>query len=207
MSILIADDDTSIIVALKLLLNSEGIESEACQTPDAVLQRIRERSFQLALIDLNYCKDTTSGAEGLELISSIRKLDENLPIVVMTGWATIPLVVDAMQRGAADFVEKPWDDNQRLLNIIRTQRRRRARHDTPEQDTGQHPVGTGLRVPDAEHCGVDYRIERADHDAGEQRPAVHRPVHGQPGYAGRCASAAKLCRYTGTRAVEPTRGR
>jgi DNA-binding NtrC family response regulator len=121
MSILIADDDTSIIVALKLLLSSEGIEAEACQTPDAVLARIGERSFQLALIDLNYCRDTTSGAEGLELITSIRKLDDNLPIVVMTGWATIPLVVEAMQRGAADFVEKPWDDNKRLLNIVRTQ--------------------------------------------------------------------------------------
>ncbi|MES2623792.1 MAG: sigma-54 dependent transcriptional regulator [Pseudomonadota bacterium] len=122
MSILIADDDTSIIVALKLLLNSEGMASEACQTPDALLARIAEKNFKLALIDMNYCKDTTSGNEGLELISKIRKLDENIPIVVMTGWATIPLVVDAMQRGASDFIEKPWDNN-RLLNIIHSQMR------------------------------------------------------------------------------------
>ena len=120
MSILIADDDTSIIVAIKLLLNSEGMKSEACQTPKALLARIAEKNFQLALIDMNYGKDTTSGNEGLELISSIRKLDENIPIVVMTGWATISLAVDAMQRGASDFIEKPWD-NSRLLNIIHTQ--------------------------------------------------------------------------------------
>jgi DNA-binding NtrC family response regulator len=120
MTILIADDDTSIIVALKLLLSSEGMSSEACQTPDALLARIAEKQFQLALIDMNYCKDTTSGNEGLELISSIRKADGNIPIVVMTGWATIPLVVDAMQRGASDFIEKPWDNN-RLLAIIQTQ--------------------------------------------------------------------------------------
>jgi DNA-binding NtrC family response regulator len=94
--------------------------SEACQTPAALLARITEKKSQLALIDMNYSKDTTSGTEGLELISSIRKLDEHIPIVVMTGWATIPLVVEAMQRGASDFIEKPWDNN-RLLNIIRSQ--------------------------------------------------------------------------------------
>src|SRR5688500_11729083 len=120
MTILVADDDTSIIVALKLLLNSEGMASEACQTPDALLARIAEKKSQLALIDMNYSKDTTSGTEGLELISNIRKLDDYIPIVVMTGWATIPLVVEAMQRGASDFIEKPWDNN-RLLNIIRSQ--------------------------------------------------------------------------------------
>jgi DNA-binding NtrC family response regulator len=120
-TVLIADDDTSILLALKLLLNNEGLQTEACQTPDAVLARLKEKQFQLALLDLNYCKDTTSGTEGLALISSIRQLDPELPIVVMTGWATIGVAVDAMQRGACDFIEKPWDDNNRLLNIIRSQ--------------------------------------------------------------------------------------
>ena len=120
MSILIADDDRSTIVALKLLLNSESMASEACPTSDSLLARIREKSFQLVLIDMNFCKDTTSGHAGIELISNIRKLDENIPIVVMTGWATTQQVGDAMQHGASDFIEKPWDNN-RLLNIIRTQ--------------------------------------------------------------------------------------
>lgn len=121
MSILIADDDTNILLALKLLFTSEGLQSEACQTPGAVLARIQEKTFQLVLIDLNYCQDTTSGSEGLQLITDIRKLDADLPIIVMTGWATISLVVEAMQRGACDFIEKPWDDNNRLLNTIRNQ--------------------------------------------------------------------------------------
>jgi DNA-binding NtrC family response regulator len=121
MSILIADDDANILLALKLLFTSENLESEACQTPAAVLTRIREKSFQLALIDLNYCQDTTSGAEGLELISNLHKCDPELPIIVMTGWATIALAVEAMRRGACDFIEKPWDDNNRLLTTIRNQ--------------------------------------------------------------------------------------
>lgn len=121
MTVLIADDDKSIIIALKLLLNNEGLESVACSNPAEALEQIQQQSFQLALIDLNYHQDTTSGKEGLELISAIRKIDANLPVIVMTGWGTVDVAVEAMQRGAMDFVEKPWDNNNRLVTAIRTQ--------------------------------------------------------------------------------------
>lgn len=121
MTVLIADDDKSILTALKLLLDGEGIECVACSTPKEVVQKIQQRSFQLALIDLNYHQDTTSGKEGLELVSSIRDIDSHLPIIVMTGWGTVDIAVEAMKRGAMDFVEKPWDNNNRLVSAIRTQ--------------------------------------------------------------------------------------
>ncbi len=121
MAVLIADDDQNIITALKLLLKNEGLDSVPCNTPKEALEQISKQSFQLALIDLNYHEDTTSGKEGLELISSIRKVDQYVPIIVMTGWGTVGVAVEAMKRGAVDFVEKPWDDNHRLVAAIRTQ--------------------------------------------------------------------------------------
>ena len=72
------------------------------------------------LIDLNYARDTTSGEEGLDLLARIHAVDESLPVVVMTAWGSVSLAVEAMRRGARDFVEKPWD-NERLLSILRTQ--------------------------------------------------------------------------------------
>lgn len=123
MNVLIADDDKSILAALKLLFDTEGIAAEACLTPADVLSRVRERRFQLALVDLNYCKDTTSGQEGLELISAIREQDAHLPVVAMTGWGSIPVAVEAMRRGAVDFIEKPWQDNKQLVSLIRAQAR------------------------------------------------------------------------------------
>lgn len=121
MTVLISDDDKSILTALKLLLDSERLSSVACTNPEEVLESVRAQSFQLALIDLNYHADTTSGKEGLALISSIRKIDPHLPIIVMTGWGTVSVAVEAMQRGALDFIEKPWDNNNRLMTTLRTQ--------------------------------------------------------------------------------------
>jgi DNA-binding NtrC family response regulator len=121
MSVLIVDDDANILHALGLLLKSEGMECIACRSPQEALAALRRASSQLALVDLNYVEDTTSGKEGLALISAMRELDEDLPIVAMTGWGTIGIAVEAMQRGATDFVEKPWNDNTRLLSIVRTQ--------------------------------------------------------------------------------------
>jgi DNA-binding NtrC family response regulator len=126
MAVLIVDDDATILVALKLLLKSEGMECIACRSPREALGAFRREPCQLALVDLNYVDDTTSGKEGLALITALREIDEDLPVVAMTGWGTIGIAVEAMQRGAADFVEKPWDDNNRLLTIIRTQMKLRA---------------------------------------------------------------------------------
>jgi len=121
MAVLVVDDDENILHTLTLLLKSEGMECVACHSPQEALAALRRDGCQLALVDLNYVEDTTSGKEGLALITALRQVDEELPIVAMTGWGTIGIAVEAMQRGAADFIEKPWNDNTRLLNVIRTQ--------------------------------------------------------------------------------------
>jgi DNA-binding NtrC family response regulator len=118
--ILIADDQTDVLEALRLLLKAEGYEIEAVTSPGGVLRALETRDYQALLMDLNYTRDTTSGQEGLDLLSRIQALDSTLPVVVMTAWGSVDLAVAAMRRGARDFVQKPWD-NARLLSIIRTQ--------------------------------------------------------------------------------------
>ena len=118
--ILIADDQPDVLEALRLLLKSEGYQIEAVKSPAAVLRAIETRDFALALIDLNYARDTTSGEEGLELLAKLQNADANLPVVVMTAWASVEVAVEAMRRGARDFVTKPWD-NPRLLAIVKNQ--------------------------------------------------------------------------------------
>ena len=118
--ILIADDDINIIASLKYILSEENFDILAVTTPQAVLENLKTTSVALVLLDMNFQLDTTSGAEGLQLVESIKKLDENLPIIVMTGWASIDLAVDAMRTGAADFIQKPWN-NERIISAIKTQ--------------------------------------------------------------------------------------
>lgn len=130
---LIADDDGDILTALHLLLKSDGYEPETVSSPAAVLEAIRRSQFDVVLMDLNYARDTTSGREGIDLISRIHALDPLLPIVVMTAWGTVDLAVEAMRRGVRDFVQKPWD-NRRLLQTLRNQvKHARARRNTREQ--------------------------------------------------------------------------
>jgi DNA-binding NtrC family response regulator len=118
--VLVADDDADVLEAARLLLRLEGYAIETAGSPGAVLAAVEKGEFDAALIDLNYARDTTSGAEGLELLTQLRQLDETLPVVVMTAWGTVDLAVDAMRRGAGDFVQKPWE-NERLLAVLRTQ--------------------------------------------------------------------------------------
>ena len=118
--ILIADDQPDVLEALRLLLKGEKIEVETAHSPAGILAALEAREFDLVLMDLNYTRDTTSGAEGLDLLARIRALDSTVPVVVMTAWGTVDVAVDAMRRGARDFVQKPWD-NPRLLAIVRTQ--------------------------------------------------------------------------------------
>ena len=118
--ILIADDQPDVLEALRLLLKCEGYQIEAVKSPSAVLKAVEAREFALVLIDLNYARDTTSGAEGLELLKKLQALDSTLPVVVMTAWASVDIAVEAMRRGARDFVTKPWD-NPRLLAIVKNQ--------------------------------------------------------------------------------------
>ncbi len=118
--ILIGDDQPDILDALRLLLKPEGHEIETANSPGAVIRAVGARQFDLVLIDLNYTRDTTSGSEGIELLEHLHAFDSTLPVVMMTAWASIELVVDAMQRGARDFIQKPWD-NDRLLAVVRKQ--------------------------------------------------------------------------------------
>src|ERR1700752_3272988 len=118
--ILIADDQRDVLEALHILLKGEGYQTEAATSLAAIFNSLEKKEYALLLMDLNYARDTTSGQEGLSAIPRIRQIDNTLPIVVMTAWATVELAVEAMKRGARDFVTKPWD-NQRLLAIVSTQ--------------------------------------------------------------------------------------
>ena len=118
--ILIADDQPDVLEALRLLLKGEGFRIDSANSPGGVLDAVQARDFDAVLIDLNYTRDTTSGEEGLDLLIRLHGHDPTLPVVVMTAWGSVELAVEAMRRGARDFVQKPWD-NPRLLAIVRTQ--------------------------------------------------------------------------------------
>lgn len=118
--ILIADDQSDVLAALRLLLKGEGFQTETASSPAGVLKAINTQELDVVLIDLNYARDTTSGSEGLDLLTGIQAVDPTLPVVVMTAWGSVNLAVEAMRRGARDFIQKPWD-NARLLAVLRTQ--------------------------------------------------------------------------------------
>lgn len=118
--ILVADDQPDVREALRLLLKSEGYAADLVESPAQVLTAVRARAYSALLFDLNYTRDTTSGSEGLTALPEILAADRDLPVIVMTAWGTIDLAVDAMRRGARDFIEKPWD-NDRLLATLKTQ--------------------------------------------------------------------------------------
>src|SRR5262249_17721410 len=107
-----------VLEALRLLLKGEGYQIEAVTSPAAVLEALKTNDFDLLLMDLNYTRDTTSGQEGLDLLSRVQELDNTLPVVVMTAWGSIELAVEAMRRGVRDFVLKPWE-NKHLLTTLR----------------------------------------------------------------------------------------
>ena len=118
--ILIADDQTDVLAALRLLLKGDRFEIETASSPAGVLEVVNSKDLDVVLIDLNYARDTTSGSEGLDLLTRIQAVDASLPVVVMTAWGSVDLAVEAMRRGARDFIQKPWD-NARLLAVVRTQ--------------------------------------------------------------------------------------
>lgn len=118
--ILISDDQIDVLEALRLLLKPEGYEIETVPSPEAVVRALEKREYDALLMDLNYTRDTTSGDEGMELLLKVQELDPLLPVIVMTAWGSVKLAVEAMRRGARDFVTKPWE-NERLVSIVRTQ--------------------------------------------------------------------------------------
>jgi len=118
--VLVADDQADILNALTLLLSDEGYEVVQARSPGETLERLEASDFDLAILDLNYTRDTTSGQEGLDLLERIKPLDPTLPVLVVTAWSSVAGAVEAMRRGARDYIEKPWDD-ERLLVTVRTQ--------------------------------------------------------------------------------------
>jgi DNA-binding NtrC family response regulator len=118
--LLIADDQPDVLEALRFLAKGEGYQTEGVQSPAAVLDAVESRDFDAIVMDLNYTRDTTSGQEGLDLLARIHSMDSTLPVIVMTAWGSVELAVEAMRRGARDFIQKPWD-NARVSAILKTQ--------------------------------------------------------------------------------------
>jgi len=154
--ILIADDQQDVLNALRLLLKGQGYETEAVTSPAELLKSVGESEFDLLLMDLNYARDTTSGREGLDILSQLKTLDDPPAVVVMTGWATVGLAVEAMQYGVADFVEKPWT-NSRLLEILEKQvalgrERRASRRRAKQEDHDHHELAAQFRRQEQERA-------------------------------------------------------
>ncbi len=133
--ILIADDQPDLLDALRLLLKGQGIEIDAVTSPDAAIAALQRRPFDLVLMDLNYTGDTTSGREGIDLLARVQAFDRLMPVIVMTGWGSVDLAVEAMRRGVRDFVQKPWD-NAHLITTLKNEideGRARRRREAAEQ--------------------------------------------------------------------------
>jgi sigma-B regulation protein RsbU (phosphoserine phosphatase) len=148
--VLIADDQPDVRLALELLLKSVSIRVEAAASPVEVLAAVRARSFDAVLLDLNYTRDTTSGAEGLDLLSSLGGLAQRIPVIVMTAWGTIE--VEAMRRGARDFILKPWD-NRALLATLQRHIGESKEADAPGLP-GDSAIGEDLAVARQVQCNL-----------------------------------------------------
>lgn len=147
--VLIADDQMHVLDALQMLLSGCGLATEAVTHPARVLRALETGQFDAVLMDLNYTRDTVSGGEGLELVSRIRSMDSLLPVVVMTAWSSVDLAVEAMRRGASDFIQKPWENRDLLqklhdqLSSARAQRRVQRQRDE-ELKEAREILGQGL---------------------------------------------------------------
>jgi sigma-B regulation protein RsbU (phosphoserine phosphatase) len=137
MKVLLADDRPDVLEALRLLLKGAGHKADTADSPTGVLAAVEARDYDLILMDLNYARDTTSGAEGLDLLARFHDMRVAAPVVVMTAWGSIDIAVEAMRRGACDFVQKPWD-NERLLATLEKQARLAAgRRATERRDRNE----------------------------------------------------------------------
>jgi phosphoserine phosphatase RsbU/P len=178
--ILVCDDQADVLEAMRLLLKGQGWQSVTVESPQALLLEARSGSFDLILADLNYTRDTTSGAEGLDLLASLDEQGNHTPVMVMTAWGNVDLAVEAMRRGACDFIQKPWD-NERVVASIRKQadseRRRKSELEIAanvQQKLFPHSLRTLETVDYAGQCvaarevGGDYYdfLEVAEHTVG-----------------------------------------
>jgi len=172
--VLVADDQRHVLDALELMLKNHGYRTEAVTHPTRVLQALEAREFDVVLMDLNYTRDTTAGGEGLDLVSQIRLLDENLPLVVMTAWSSVDLAVEAMRRGASDFVQKPWHNGQLLEKLerqvercrtLRQAERQRADELRDAREIQNHLLPTRIpQIKDYEIAGVSQPVRNVGGD-------------------------------------------
>jgi DNA-binding NtrC family response regulator len=171
--LLVADDQPDVLTALRLLLGNEGIDTVSASSPAGALAAAAGNRLDAALIDLNYARDTTSGTEGLDLLARLRQTDPNLPIIVMTAWATVGLAVEAMRAGARDFIEKPWD-NQRLLSVVRNQLELGRALRRSEQLSAENALLRGSVQPDvvAESPAMREVLAVAQRVAGSGAPVL-----------------------------------
>jgi sigma-B regulation protein RsbU (phosphoserine phosphatase) len=184
--ILIADDQPDVLNALRLLLKGQGYETEGVASPTELLEAVAAREFDLLLMDLNYARDTTSGREGLDLLSQLKETENAPAIVVMTGWATVGLAVEAMQYGVADFVEKPWT-NTRLLEILQKQialgrerrdaRRRAAQENQDHKDLALHFHQQEEEVAEARSIQQGFLPKIIPQRAGYEIAGAWQPAH------------------------------
>jgi len=203
--LLVADDDTSVLEALRLLLKGEGYQVETTTSPGGVLSAVESRDFDAALIDMNYTRDTTGGIEGLDLLSRLQTLDATLPVLVMTAWGSIEGAVEAMRRGARDYIEKPWD-NARLLQQLRTQielgrairtsqrleseNRNLRRDGTPELIATSAAMQPVLRLMERVGPSDANALITGEHGTGKE--VVARWLHGASARAGRTLVTVNL---------------
>jgi sigma-B regulation protein RsbU (phosphoserine phosphatase) len=166
--VLVCDDQPDVLEAMRLLLKGQGCQSVTVDSPGALLRTAKAESFDLILADLNYTRDTTSGGEGLDLLASLDAQGNSTPVVVMTAWGSVDLAVEAMRRGACDFIQKPWD-NERVIAVVRKQaegaRRRKSELEIAanvQQKLFPHEQHSLATIEYAGHCvaarevGGDY---------------------------------------------------
>jgi DNA-binding NtrC family response regulator len=196
--VLIADDQPDVLEALRLLLKAEGFRIESAGSPAAILEAVDGDDYDVVLMDLNYTRDTTSGQEGLDLLSQLRRHDPTLPVVVMTAWGSVEVAVEAMRRGARDFVQKPWE-NARLLTIVRTQvelaRALRRQQRLEAENRSLKPDVRPMLIADApsmrpvleliSRVGPSEANILVTGENGTGKGTVAQAVHAVPGRAGR----------------------
>jgi phosphoserine phosphatase RsbU/P len=179
--VLVADDQGDVLEALRLLLKGEGYELELVNSPAALLDALSRRSFDLVLMDLNYARDTTSGREGLDLLSQIHERDDLLPIVAMTAWGSVELAVQIMREGVRDFVLKPWD-NTRLLRTVRAEiengRRARAARQRQAETEARNVAQGGGQWEEAQRTQLGFLPKEIPQIPGCEFSGAWLPIHG-----------------------------
>jgi sigma-B regulation protein RsbU (phosphoserine phosphatase) len=177
--ILIADDQPDLLDALRLLLKGEGIQLETACSPEEAIAALDERPFDLLLMDLNYTGDTTSGTEGMDMLSRVQSIDSSLPVVVMTGWGSVDLAVETMRRGVRDFVQKPWDNAQLIATLKNEiaagrERRRRAADDQRELEEARRIQRKLLpaSIPQIDGCEIATQWQPASGVGGDCFDAI-----------------------------------